>query len=113
MEVLKKRDQEKNLENQYTTERLYDFLLSNIFPRYQKSDNSWLPEMGMSQLQMYLCKNHFPDNESELINSDPTFIKQSLKNLIKDLIDIIYYDKIVLLSGDIKKLQKIKKEMYN
>ena len=67
----------------------------------------------MSQLQMYLCKKHFPDNERELINSDRSFIKQSLKDLIKDLIDIIYFDKIVLLSGDIKELQKIKKEMYN
>ena len=113
VQVLKKRDQEKNLENQYTTERLYYFLLTNIFPKYQKSDNSWLPEMGMSHLQMYLCKKHFPDNERELINSDPTFIKQSLKGLIKDLIDIIYHDKIVLLSGDIKELQKITKEMYN
>ena len=82
-------------------------------PKYNQSDNSLLPEMGMSQLQMYLCKKHFPNNKIDLINSEPTFIKQSLKNLIKDLIDIIYTDKKVLLSYDIEELQKIKQQMYN
>ena len=110
---LKKRDQKQNLENQYTTARLYDFLLTNIFPKYNQSDNSGLPEMGMSQLQMYLCKKHFPNNKIDLINSESTFIKQSLKNLIKDLIDIIYTDEKIVLSYDIEELQKIKKQMYN
>jgi hypothetical protein len=70
-----------------------------------------LPEMGMSKIEYYLCTKHFPSHEREHINSNPLFVKQSLKELVLDLIDIIYLDKKIPLSYDTTELLKINTEM--
>jgi hypothetical protein len=85
--------------------------LQNIIIKYYKIDNSWLPEMGMSKIEYYLCTKHFPSYESEKINSNPLFIKQSLKELVFDLIRIIYLDEKILLSYDPSELLEINTEM--
>lgn len=112
-DLLAMRDKNQNLSDQYSTRRLHPFLVENIFPKYHNSDNSYLPEMGMSQLQFYLCKKHFPDNKRELINSNPLFIRQALKDLIIDLIDIIYHNEDVTLSYNPQEQLKIKQEKYD
>lgn len=116
IEILRVRDNEKNYSFQYETSRLYYFLVDNVFPKFANNDCSNLPEMGMSNLQLYLCKKHFPNNEKERIDSNELLRKQTLKNLIKDLISIIYFDKDIskiLFSGDVKLAHKIKLEMFN
>lgn len=113
VEILALRDQEQKLSNQYATARLYYFLVNNIFPKYHNSDNSYLPEAGMSQLEMYLCKKHFPDHKRVLINSNPVFIRQQLKELIVDLIEIIYNNNDVLLSYDPSENLKIRQQKFD
>jgi len=112
-EILDLRDKSQKLSFQYTTRRMYRFLKDNIFPKYHNADSTWLPEMGMSQLQYYLCKKHLPTNERDLIDSDPSFVRQSLKNFIKDLITIVYEGKDVVLTGDLQLMMKIKQEKYD
>lgn len=111
--ILKERDQAKNFAEQYQNERLYYFLLNNILPKYGANDISFLPEMGMSKLEEYLCKKQLPQRKREQLNADKSFSKQALRDFVKDLIDIIYFDKPIFLTGDIELGQKIKAEMYN
>lgn len=113
VEIMQLRDENKNISEQYSTVRLYRFLVDNIFPKYYNSDNSWLPEMGMSQAEMYLSLKHFPNGKRDLINSDPSFVRQSLRNLIRDLIELIYFDKDVVLSYDPAEMLKIKQQKFN
>ena len=112
-ETLGIRDKEQKLSNQYSTKRMYRFLIDNIFPKYYNSDNSGIPEMGMSQLQLFLSLKHFPNNKRDFINSDTFFIRQALKSLIKDLITIIYEGKEVFLTSDPELKLKIKQEKYD
>ncbi|REC40904.1 MULTISPECIES: hypothetical protein [Chryseobacterium] len=111
--ILKERDQAKNFAEQYHNERLYYFLLNNILPKYGVNDISFLPEMGMSKLQEYLCKKHLPQRKREQLNADRSFSKQALRDFAKDLIDIVYFDKPIFLTGDMELGKKIKAEMYN
>lgn len=104
------RDRNRNHNPMYAHSRLYRFL-QNILEKYYKTDNSWLPEMGMSKIEYYLCTKHFPSYQREKINSNPLFVKQSLKELLFDLIQIIYLDEIILLSYDTSELLKIESEM--
>lgn len=113
VEILQLRDKEQKLSNHYSTARLYHFLVNNIFPKYHNSDNFGLPEMGMSKLETLLSMKHFSGSKRKLINSNPLFIRQALRKLIKDLIDIIYEDKDVVLTGDIQEMMKIKQEKYD
>ncbi len=113
IELLKQRDKLKNYSFQYETERLYHFMLDIVFPKYISNDISWLPEMGMSELQFHLCKKNIPDNNREMIIANPMYSKQVLKALLKDLISIIYFDKTVFLTGDLKLAEQIKKDMFN
>ncbi|OYU85465.1 MAG: hypothetical protein CFE24_01910 [Flavobacterium sp. BFFFF2] len=110
IEELIKRDRNRNQNQLYAHSRLYRFL-QIILEKYYKIDNSWLPEMGMSKIEHYLCTKHFPSDERKKINSNPLFVKQSLKELIFDLIRIIYLDQKTLLSYDPIELQEIEKEM--
>lgn len=109
-EKLEERDRERNQNPLYAHSRLYRFL-KDILEKYYKIDNSWLPEMGMSKIEHYLSLKHFPKQDSELINSNPLFIKQALKELAEDLIRIIYLDERPLLSYDTIELLEIKTEM--
>ena len=79
--------------------------------KYHNIDSSWLPEMGMSKIEHYLSTKHFPSYHREKINSNPLFIKQSLQELVVDLIRIIYFDEKILLSYDITESLKINTEM--
>lgn len=110
--ILSLRDYHNKLSDQYSHLRLYRFLVDNVFPKYFRGDSGNLPEMGMSKLQMYLCMKHFGNRSSKIINSNPRFIKQALRSLIKDLISIIYFDEKVLLTGDLNEMLRIKQEMY-
>lgn len=112
LKILRDRDLSKNYSEQYKNERLYYFLINNILPRYGANDISLLPEMGMSQLEFYLCKKHLPDNKREQIVSDNAFSKQVLRDFVKDLVDIIYFNKPIFLTGNIELGKKIKLEMY-
>lgn len=112
-DILNLRDKERNLSDQYSTQRMYHFLTENVFPKYHNADTSWLPEMGMSQLQFLLCEKHLPEKKRELIQSDRSFVRQSLKNFIKDLITIVYEGKDVVLTGDPQLMLKIKQEKHN
>lgn len=109
-EKLIERDKNRNQNHLYAHSRLFRFL-KNILVKYYKIDNSWLPEMGMSKIEYYLCAKHFPNSENEKINSNPIFIKQSLKELVFDLIRIIYLDEKILLSNDPSELLEINTEM--
>lgn len=109
-EKLIERDSKRNQNPLYAHSRLYRFL-KNILEKYYKIDNSWLPEMGMSKIEHYLCLKYFPRHKRDLINSNPLFIKQGLKELAEDLIRIIYFDEIPLLSYFTIDLLKIKTEM--
>lgn len=113
VEILQLRDKKQQLSNHYSTWRLYYFLVNNIFPKYHNSDNSCLPEMGMSKLEYYLCRKHFQDHQKDIINSNPKFIRQALKALIIDLIAIIYNNEDVFLTGDLQEMIKIKQEKYD
>lgn len=104
------RDKIRNQNQLYAHSRLFRFL-QNMIVKYYKIDNSWLPEMGMSKIEHYLCIKHFPSYEREKINSNPLFIKQSLKELVFDLIRIIYLDEKILLSYDTTELLEINAEM--
>lgn len=112
LKILRDRDLYKNYSEQYKNERLYYFLINNILPKYGANDISFLPEMGMSQLEFYLCKKHLPENKTEQIMVDKAFSKQALKDFVKDLVDIIYFDKPIFLTGDIELGKKIKLEMF-
>ena len=109
-EELIKRDRNRNQNQMYAHSRLYRFL-QIILEKYYNIDNSWLPEMGMSKIEHYLCTKHLPSDEREKINSNPLFVKQSLKELIFDLIRIIYLDEKILLSYDMAELLEINTEM--
>jgi hypothetical protein len=109
-EILIERDKNRNQNQLYAHSRLFRFL-KNVLEKYYKIDNSWLPEMGMSKIEHYLCKKHFPNYEIENINSNPLFIKQSLKELTIDLIRIIYLDEKIILSYDTTELLEINSEM--
>jgi len=110
--ILKKRDHAKNYSEHYQHERLYYFLINNILPKYGANDISFLPEMGMSKLEEYLCEKHLPKRKKEQLNVDKSFSKQALRDFVKDLIDIVYFDKPIFLTGDIELARKIKVEMY-
>lgn len=110
---LQERDKQKNYSFQYETARLYHFLVDNVLPKYASNEISLLPEMGMSQLQYHLCQKNIPDHKRERILQDKAYSKQALKDIVKDLIDIIYFDKMSIFNGDVKLSQQIKKEMYN
>ena len=109
-EKLIERDKRKSQNPLYAHSRLFRFL-QNILEKYYKNDNSWLPEMGMSKIEYYLSLKHIPSHKREKINSNPLFIKQSLKELAIDLIRIIYLDEKVLLSFDPIELEEINKEI--
>jgi hypothetical protein len=85
--------------------------LQQILLKYHNTDSSWLPEMGMSKIEHYLSTKHFPSYNREKINSNPLFVKQSLQELVVDLIRIIYFDEKILLSYDITESLKINTEM--
>lgn len=110
VEKLTERDEQRSQNPLYAHSRLFRFL-QNILEKYHKSDNSWLPEMGMSKIENYLCLKHIPIHKREKINSNTIFIKQSLKELAVDLIGIIYLDEKPLLSFDLIELEEINKEM--
>ena len=109
-EKLIERDRNRNQNKLYAHSRLFRFL-QNILEKYYKIDNSWLPEMGMSKIEYYLCTKHFPSYEREKINSNPLFVKQSLKELASDLIRIIYLDEKILLSYDTTELLEVNNEI--
>ncbi len=109
-EKLRNRDKERNYNNLYAQVRLYDFLM-RIFEKYSRNDNSWLPEMGMSKIEHYLCLKHFPTDSAKLINSNPLYVQQSLRDLIEDLIQIIYQDEKLILSYDMNEFYAIEMEM--
>lgn len=68
--------------------------------------------MGMSQLEFYLCRKHLPENKIVQITKDKSYSKQALRDFVKDLVDIIYFDKPIFLTGDSKLAAKIKSEMF-
>lgn len=109
-EKLENRDRERNQNPLYAHSRLYRFL-KNILEKYYKTDSSWLPEMGMSKIEHYLSLKHFPKHERDLINSNPLFVDQALKELAEDLIKIIYFDEKPLLSYDSFELIEIENEI--
>ena len=109
-EKLMERDKQRNQNPLYAHSRLYRFL-QIILEKYYNIDNSWLPEMGMSKIEHYLCLKHLPDYKRVKINSNPIFVKQSLKDLAIDLIEIIYFDEKTLLSFDPIEMKEINKEM--
>lgn len=109
-ETLIERDNNRNQNQLYAHSRLFRFL-KIILEKYYKIDASLLPVMGMSKIEYYLCTKHFPRHEKENITSNPLFIKQSLKELIFDLIIIIYLDEKILLSYDPLELLEINNEM--
>ena len=106
------RDQINNQNSLYAHSRLYAFL-KRILEKYYRTDNSWLPEMGMSKIEYYLCTKHFSVHDVKMINSSSVLIKQRLKELALDLIKIIYLNDEVLLSYDLEKMNKIKQEQNN
>ncbi len=109
-EKLIERDKNRNQNPLYTHSRLHRFL-KLILEKYYKTDNSSLPEMGMSKIEHYLTLKHFPSYNRSLMNSNPLFVKQGLKELAEDLIRIIYLDDKILLSYDSVELLEIKNEM--
>jgi hypothetical protein len=106
------RDQINNQNYLYAHSRLYTFL-KRILEKYYHTDNSWLPEMGMSKIEYYLCRKHFSVHDVKMINSNSVLIKQRLKELTLDLINIIYLNEEVLLSYDLEEMKKIKQEQNN
>lgn len=111
-EDLIKRDKENNQNPLYAHSRLFRFL-QIVLDKYYRIDNSWLPEMGMSPIEHYLCVKHFPYDELKLINSNPILVRQKLKELATDLIKIIYLNENILLSYDLEEMKKIKNEIKN
>lgn len=109
-EKLIDRDTNNNQNPLYTHAGLY-FFLKIILNKYYNIDNSWLPEMGMTKILHYLSLKYFPRHESVLINSNPIFIKQRLKELTIDLMEIIYYDKKPILSYNLLEMKEINKEI--
>jgi hypothetical protein len=109
-EKLAERDRVNNQNPLYAHSRLYRFL-KVILEKYYKIDSSWLPEMGMSKIEHYLSLKHFPSDKRKLINSNPVFVKQSLKELAVDLISIIYLNESILLSYDPIELVDISNEI--
>lgn len=113
IQTLRKEDEEKKYSDQYQTERLYHFLLNNVFPKYNANDISWLPEHGMSELQLHLCTINIRADKDATLLDNPMYRKQALRSLIKDIITIIYDKKQVpLWNGDPQLAEKIKEEMY-
>lgn len=109
-EKLIDRDRNRNQNPLYAHSRLYRFL-KDILEKYYKIDSSLLPEMGMSKIEHYLSLKHFPSDERKVINSNPIFVKQSLRELAVDLISIIYLDENILLSYDPIELAEINNEI--
>lgn len=99
--------------NQYSTELLYHFLMTTVLPQYHAADNSLLAERGMSLIETYLYKKHFPTGKKELINSNPLYIKQQLKYLALDVIDIIYRNAHVDPEEIVKIMQDKVKDSLN
>lgn len=106
LKKLEQRDFDKQQNTLYAHFRLYRFL-KDLLGKYHKTDSSWLPEMGMSKIEYYLCRKHFSLHEKNVIESSPILIKQNLKNLIIDIIRIIYLDETVMLSFDPIEMEKI------
>jgi hypothetical protein len=109
VDKLRLRDKENNTNPMYAHWQLFDFL-QIVLEKYYHNDNTNLPEIGMSKIEYYLSDKHF-SNDIKRINSNPVFIKQTLKDLIIDLIRIVFLNEIVILSGDLEELKKIKSEM--
>lgn len=108
--ILIERDRKINQNPLYLHSRLYRFL-NDLFKKYNTNDNSWLPEMGMSKIEYFLCTKHFPSYHSHLINANPILIKRNLKELIIDLIKIIYLNERIMLSPDTEDMKMILNEM--
>ena len=106
------RDKQRNYSNLYAHFRLYRFL-KIILEEYYKNCSFLFPVMGMSKIEHYLILKHFPKDELQIINSNPIFIKQAFRELVEDLIRIIYLDEKTLLSYDTEKLKEIETEIYN
>ncbi|KAA9332677.1 hypothetical protein [Adhaeribacter soli] len=84
---LEKRDSEEERTYPYYYTHLYRLLLS-LFEKYYNGDASWLPEMGMSQIEVDLCKKYFDGSAIEEMARD--IVKKKLFVFIVDLIKIIY-----------------------
>jgi hypothetical protein len=109
VDKLSLRDRENNTNPMYAHSQLFAFL-QIVLEKYYHNDNAGLPETGMSKIEYYMSEKHFSDNIKR-INSSPVFIKQTLKDLIIDLIRIIYLNEKVILSGNLEELKKIRSEM--
>lgn len=110
LEKLEKKDKELKINFLYSYKRLYTFL-NHILSKYSNLDNSFLPEMGMSQIEYYLCRKHFPIQKNKLINSNPIFVKYAFKKLLKDIIGVIYFDEKLILSLEPDEVSKINEQM--
>ena len=105
---LEKRDLEEAIPYLKSYTHLHRLLLS-LFERYYNGDASWLPEMGMSQIEVDLCKKYFDGSSIEEIPKD--IIKKKLLAFIVDLIEIIYQGKAPSLSIEPAPIQETEQDL--
>lgn len=74
---LEKRDSEEDVPYLRSYIHLHRLLLS-LFEKYYNCDASWLPEMGMSQIEVDLCKKYFPVSEPDQTNINQKTVKKKL-----------------------------------
>ena len=99
LKKLEKRDSEEDVPYLRSYTHLYRLLLS-LFEKYYNADASWLPEMGMSQIEVDLCIKYFSVSEAEQTNDDQDVVKKTLMAFMVDLIEIIYQGKKPVINGN-------------
>lgn len=112
LEILRKRDQLKDFSKEYENFHLYSFLVDDVLPIYGSNKLEELFDIEMNKLEIHLCNKHFPAKNLEQLKVDKAFSKQALKNLAKDIIEIIYFEGKIFLTGNLELGKEIKKEMY-
>jgi hypothetical protein len=92
LKKLEKRDKQEGVSFPWHYTHLYRLLMS-LFEKYYDGDASWLPEMGMSQIEVELCKKHLHRLTPEVHGSESKTVKQRILALIVNLVEIIYRGK--------------------
>jgi len=110
--ILEERDPKKGFSHQYKNKFLYSFLVDYVLPTYGSNKLEELFEFEMNQLEIHLCNKHLPPKKFDQLQADKGYSKQALRNLTKDIIEIIYLDSKIFLTGNLTLAKQIKEEMY-
>src|SRR5690606_5497490 len=69
LQRLEKRDIEESVPDLRSYQHLHRLLLS-LFQKYYNNDPTWLPEMGMSLIELDICKKYFDGSEPNESSGD-------------------------------------------